>query len=218
MAGRSVAGLPQRVCAVTGIRTGWWAGRTPPSTTCTTSRSKVRKLVSIEGMGLRPMATDDATPGHERLLAWVENLRQLSGRIPKRYPTLKDAFERMQQANPHLTSEQVRHLTIHGSNQKRGRHLQLEVRQLHAHLVEVMDISLSAVGVLPIVGWRRRGWNQVGWVGDSSGSRSVHASPGSDHGLVSSVAGSKHPAPIGWKTPSGFSCPNPLFPPELGPA
>lgn len=78
---------------------------------------KVRKLVSIEGMGVSPTAGDADTPGHERLLAWIGNLRQLSGRIPKRYPTLEDAFHRMQEANPHLTAEQARHLTIHGSNQ-----------------------------------------------------------------------------------------------------
>ena len=77
----------------------------------------VRKLVSIEGMGMSPATADDSAPGHERLLSWVENLRELSARIPKRYPTLEDAFERMQQANPHLTEDQARHLTIHGSNQ-----------------------------------------------------------------------------------------------------
>ena len=77
----------------------------------------VRKLVAIEGMGMSPSGSDDPTPGHERLLDWVGNLRQLSARMPKRYPTLEDAFQRMQQANPHLTAEQARHLTIHGSNQ-----------------------------------------------------------------------------------------------------
>ena len=77
---------------------------------------RVRKLIAIEGMGMSP-GYDDSTPGHERLRAWVGNLRQLSGRIPKRYPTLEDAFQRMQQANPHLTAAQARHLTIHGSNQ-----------------------------------------------------------------------------------------------------
>ena len=78
---------------------------------------KVRKLVSIEGMGMSPPTADDSTPGHERLLGWVDNLRALSGRIPKRYATLEDAFQRMYQANPHLTEDQARHLTIHGSNQ-----------------------------------------------------------------------------------------------------
>ena len=78
---------------------------------------KVGKLISIEGMGMSLASADDSIPGHERLLRWVEELRQLSGRIPKRYPTMEDAFQRMQQANPHLTEEQARHLTIHGSNQ-----------------------------------------------------------------------------------------------------
>ena len=77
---------------------------------------RVQQLISIEGMG-SSARSDDATPGHEHLISWVEDLRQLSGRIPKRYPTLEDAFQRMQQANPHLTEEQARHLTIHGSNQ-----------------------------------------------------------------------------------------------------
>ena len=77
---------------------------------------RVQQLISIEGMG-STARSDDATPGHEHLISWVEDLRQLSGRIPKRYPTLEDAFQRMQQANPHLTEEQARHLTIHGSNQ-----------------------------------------------------------------------------------------------------
>ena len=78
---------------------------------------KVRKLVAIEGLGAWLNAGDDATPSHERLLAWIDNLQQLSGRIPKRYPTLEDALHRMREANPHLTAEQARHLTIHGSNQ-----------------------------------------------------------------------------------------------------
>ena len=78
---------------------------------------KVVKLVSIEGMGMSAVGSDDSTPGHDRLREWVSNLRTLSGRIPRRYPTLEDAFQRMQQANPHLTEEQARHLTIHGSNQ-----------------------------------------------------------------------------------------------------
>ena len=78
---------------------------------------KVSKLVSIEGMGMSPATADDSAPGHERLLGWVDNLRALSGRIPKRYATLEDAFQRMYQANPHLTEDQARHLTIHGSNQ-----------------------------------------------------------------------------------------------------
>lgn len=78
---------------------------------------KVKKLIAIEGMGGAAMMADESKPGHERLHEWVHNLRDLSGRAPKRYPTLEEAFQRMQQANPHLSEDQARHLTIHGSNQ-----------------------------------------------------------------------------------------------------
>ena len=79
----------------------------------------VTKLISIEGMGPPPGMFDTygKSDPHTRLEAWVENLRQLSGRMPKRYPSLEDAFQRMQTENPHLSEDQAKHLTIHGSNQ-----------------------------------------------------------------------------------------------------
>ena len=79
----------------------------------------VTKLISIEGMGPPPGMFDmyGKTGPHARLEAWIGNLRQLSGRMPKRYPSLEDAFQRMQTENPHLSEDQARHLTIHGSNQ-----------------------------------------------------------------------------------------------------
>ena len=79
----------------------------------------VTKLVSIEGMGPPPSMTGglETMATHERLRDWVDNLRQLSGRLPRRYPTLEEAFQRMQTENPHLSAAQARHLTIHGSNQ-----------------------------------------------------------------------------------------------------
>ena len=48
---------------------------------------------------------------------WVTGLHGLSARQPRRYPTLDDAYQRMQQANPQLSREQAMHLTAHGSNQ-----------------------------------------------------------------------------------------------------
>ena len=79
----------------------------------------VTKLISIEGMGPPPGMFDmyGKTGPHARLEAWVGNLRQLSGRMPKRYSSLENAFQRMQTENPHLSEDQARHLTIHGSNQ-----------------------------------------------------------------------------------------------------
>ncbi len=78
----------------------------------------VEKLVAIEGLG-PPKSMRDAmmkTPQHERFRTWVADLRSAAGRIPRRYQTLEDAFKRMQDENPHLSTEQARHLTLHGAN------------------------------------------------------------------------------------------------------
>jgi len=79
----------------------------------------VSRLVVIEGLGPPPQVIEERvnSPVHERLHAWVDDLRRLSGRMPRRYPTLEEAYERMQTENPHLSEEQARHLTIHGSVQ-----------------------------------------------------------------------------------------------------
>ena len=81
--------------------------------------ANVTKLISIEGMGPPPSMFEKhgETDPHARLEAWGGNLRQLSGRMPKRYATLEEAFQRMQTENPHLSEDQARHLTVHGSNQ-----------------------------------------------------------------------------------------------------
>ena len=78
----------------------------------------VDRLVAIEGLGppkgVREMLMK--TPQYERIRTWVEDLRNAAGRIPRRYKTLEDAFKRMQDENPHLSTEQARHLTLHGAN------------------------------------------------------------------------------------------------------
>ena len=79
----------------------------------------VVKLVSIEGMGPPPQMVEERLnkPLTERLHNWMGDLRGLSGRLGRRYASLEEAYERMQTENPHLSAEQARHLTIHGSNQ-----------------------------------------------------------------------------------------------------
>ncbi len=79
----------------------------------------VAKLISIEGMGAPPRwSHSGSTPKVEsRLQNWINNLRHLSSRVPRKYASLEEAFHRMQTENPHLTEEQARHLTVHGSNQ-----------------------------------------------------------------------------------------------------
>jgi len=79
----------------------------------------VTKLVAIEGMGPPPkmLAERMHEPTHTRLRTWMSELRKVSGRIPRRYASLEEAFQRMQEENPHLSAEQARHLTAHGVNQ-----------------------------------------------------------------------------------------------------
>jgi pimeloyl-ACP methyl ester carboxylesterase len=48
---------------------------------------------------------------------WICEQRALSGRLPRRYASIEDAFHRMQEENPHLSPQQARHLTEHGVNQ-----------------------------------------------------------------------------------------------------
>jgi len=79
----------------------------------------VSKLVAIEGMGPSPemMAQRTQRGAAERMRAWVADTRKLAGRIPRRYPTIEDAFHRMQAENRHLTETQARYLTLHGAMQ-----------------------------------------------------------------------------------------------------
>ena len=79
----------------------------------------VARVVSIEGIGPPPMRL--AERGQRgiatRMDEWIREQRMLSGRLPRRYASIEDAFKRMQEENPHLTAEQARHLTVHGVNQ-----------------------------------------------------------------------------------------------------
>jgi pimeloyl-ACP methyl ester carboxylesterase len=73
---------------------------------------RVAKLVSVEGLGPRVVTR---RPAHRRMREWVRHMFEFEKRTPRRYATLDDAVQRMQEANPHLTPELARHLTIHGS-------------------------------------------------------------------------------------------------------
>jgi pimeloyl-ACP methyl ester carboxylesterase len=76
---------------------------------------RVKKLISIEGLGLPPQHRA-FTPASKRLRRWIEEIRQIEKREARSYATLDDAVARMQEANPHLSDEQARHLTLHGTN------------------------------------------------------------------------------------------------------
>ncbi len=74
----------------------------------------VKALVIIEGVGIYPRRAGSPS---DRLRGSIDANHAFAGRSPRRYPTLEDAYQRMQDTNPHLSPEQARHLTIHGSNQ-----------------------------------------------------------------------------------------------------
>ena len=75
---------------------------------------RVRKVVAIEGLGPPPGMIRER-PAQERMRIWVDEMKSLARRHPRRYENLDEAIARMQEANPHLTAERARHLTIHGS-------------------------------------------------------------------------------------------------------
>lgn len=76
---------------------------------------RVRKAVSIEGLGF-PQGHRIHRPASESLRKWVERVREVEKRHQKSYPTLEAAVARMKEANPHLSDEVARHLTLHGTN------------------------------------------------------------------------------------------------------
>ncbi len=75
---------------------------------------KVAKVVAIEGLGPPPGMIKERPP-QERMQYWVKEMKGFAQRHVKRYASLDDAVERMREANPHLSEEQARHLTVHGS-------------------------------------------------------------------------------------------------------
>ena len=79
----------------------------------------VRKLIAIEGLGASPkrLAEWSKRGIAERMQSWIGEQRALSGRMPRRYASIEEAFKRMQEVNKHLSPEQARHLTQHGVNQ-----------------------------------------------------------------------------------------------------
>lgn len=82
---------------------------------CGVYPDRVRKAVSIEGLGAPPSHRAHASASH-RLRNWIEAVRNVEKRQPKTYPSLAAAVARMKEANPHLTDEVAMHLTLHGTN------------------------------------------------------------------------------------------------------
>jgi len=72
----------------------------------------VSRVVAIEGWG-PPMIEEQ--PAHLRMRQWVQHMHEMERRKPRRYPNREEATQRMIEANPHLTPEMARHLTLYGT-------------------------------------------------------------------------------------------------------
>jgi pimeloyl-ACP methyl ester carboxylesterase len=83
---------------------------------------RVIKAVAIEGLGLPPSHSVHG-PAPERMRTWIERIRKIEHREPHTYPDLESAVARMKEANPHLSDEVARHLTLHGTNWNANRSL-----------------------------------------------------------------------------------------------
>jgi pimeloyl-ACP methyl ester carboxylesterase len=75
---------------------------------------RVKQLVAIEGLGPPPDQVRSG-PAYQRMRQWITQMRALAGRHPRRYSSLEEAVQRMQEANKHLSAGQARHLTVHGT-------------------------------------------------------------------------------------------------------
>lgn len=69
---------------------------------------RFERIVAIEGSGGRIHRRRDATPG--ALREWIERTRGYERRMPRAYPSVEAAAERMRQVNPRLSRELSLHL------------------------------------------------------------------------------------------------------------
>lgn len=76
---------------------------------------RVKKIVAIEGLGPPPNHRIHR-PASQRMREWIEGVRKLEHRQPHSYPNLETAVARMKEANPFLSDEVAKHLTLHGTN------------------------------------------------------------------------------------------------------
>jgi pimeloyl-ACP methyl ester carboxylesterase len=101
----------------------------------------INRMVVIEGAG-GPWSMYQGQPVHARMKQWIEQARKTSGRLPKRYDSLEDAYQRMQTANSHLGEDQARHLTIHGSNQNEDGSYSWKFDN-YTHLMSPFDMTMD---------------------------------------------------------------------------
>jgi pimeloyl-ACP methyl ester carboxylesterase len=75
----------------------------------------VRKVIAIEGLGF-PASHRIHKPARSACAPGSRACARLASCEPRSYPNLEAAIARMKEANPHLSDEVARHLTVHGTN------------------------------------------------------------------------------------------------------
>lgn len=75
---------------------------------------KVRRIITIEGLGGLMWSKGVRRPAHLRMRDWVESMRGLEQRQLHLYPSIESATERMMEANRRLSPELAHHLTLSG--------------------------------------------------------------------------------------------------------
>jgi pimeloyl-ACP methyl ester carboxylesterase len=75
---------------------------------------RVQRLVAIEGLG-PPIERLRRGLAYQRMQDWITQMQAFATRHVRRYRSLEDAWQRMQEANQHLSAEQAHHLTVHGT-------------------------------------------------------------------------------------------------------
>jgi pimeloyl-ACP methyl ester carboxylesterase len=83
---------------------------------------RVQKLAAIEGLGVGPFV-EPPRPAPELMREWIAKSRGIERHHARTYPDLASAVARMKEANPFLSDEVARHLTLHGTNWNEDRSL-----------------------------------------------------------------------------------------------
>jgi len=81
---------------------------------------KVKRLITIEGLGRWGWGRETQRPAHIRMREWVESMRKLEHRELHTYPSIEAATARMVAANRHLSPDLARHLTETGVRPTEG--------------------------------------------------------------------------------------------------
>ncbi len=130
---------------------------------------RVRSVVAIEGIGFAPGHRVHG-PAQARMRRWIEDVRKTEGRDPRSYPNLESAVARMREANPHLSDDVARHLTLHGTNWNSDGSMVWKfdnyVRPLPPYGHHIADVAqIFAEIICPVLLF----WGQESWARDPTG-------------------------------------------------